>query len=234
MRPQRDLNPPAAPGNTTNRNRYLARSRSVAGIPSSRSSTSYPSSYLPLGQQLPSQQYSIDDPRLPERFWAKVSPEPTTGCWLWFGSTSKLGYGHVSVAGKLRPSHRACYEALIGDVPPGLELDHVRDRGCSSRACVNPDHLEPVTHQVNCQRSSSGDVAASRMLAASHCPKGHPYDGDNLYLDPRGHRQCRECRREAKKSYRLNGGAAVAARWREQNIEKVRSYEKARAPRRRR
>ncbi len=29
----------------------------------------------------------------------------------------------------------------------------------------------------------------------THCPEGHAYDEANTYVDPRGSRQCRECRR---------------------------------------
>ena len=32
-------------------------------------------------------------------------------------------------------------------------------------------------------------------LNKTHCPQGHPYAGDNLYIDRTGGRECRICRR---------------------------------------
>jgi hypothetical protein len=29
---------------------------------------------------------NFGDPRLPDRFWVKVIPEPNSGCWLWFAA----------------------------------------------------------------------------------------------------------------------------------------------------
>lgn len=37
----------------------------------------------------------------------------------------------------------------------------------------------------------------------TECPQGHPYDGDNLYMNPRTHkRYCRECMRVANRRAR--------------------------------
>jgi hypothetical protein len=140
------------------------------------------------------------DPRLPERFWAKVVPEPNTGCWIWTASTDGRGYGHCSDGhGKTVHAYRLAYETLVGPVPEGLELDHVRARGCVGRACVNPAHLEPVTHQENVRR---GDGWSGRHARATHCPAGHPYDEANTYVDPRGKRQCRQCQRASDAAVR--------------------------------
>jgi hypothetical protein len=69
-------------------------------------------------------------------------------CWEWVGSRDRMGYGRISVSGIPVLAHRLVYEAHRGDIPEGLELDHL----CFNRGCVNPDHLDPVTHKVNMQR----------------------------------------------------------------------------------
>lgn len=37
------------------------------------------------------------DDRLPASFWAKVQPEPNTGCWLWTGVLNR-GYGRLQMS----------------------------------------------------------------------------------------------------------------------------------------
>jgi hypothetical protein len=80
-------------------------------------------------------------------------PEPNTGCWLWLGSDSGNGYGKVSIDGKDMMVHRVVYELLVGPIPDGLVLDHIPR--CRCRRCCNPDHLEPVTIQVNTHRGKA-------------------------------------------------------------------------------
>lgn len=45
-------------------------------------------------------------------------------------------------------AHRLSYELFVGPIPDGYELDHL----CRNRGCVNPAHLEAVTHRVNVLR----------------------------------------------------------------------------------
>jgi hypothetical protein len=121
-----------------------------------------------------------------ERFWSYVDVQSDTECWNWLGGTVKGRYGKFKVNGKHVGAHRLAYELLVGDIPQGLELDHV----CRNTLCVNPNHLEPVTHKVNVLRGFSFSAHQSRQ---THCKRGHGLSGDNLYIRPDGHRSCKEC-----------------------------------------
>ena len=137
----------------------------------------------------------IDDSRLSESFWARVSPEPNSGCWLWTGSWNSAGYGRVKLAGRdnLR-AHRITYTTLVGPVPPGLELDHL----CRVRCCCNPAHLEPVTHRENLIRGIGPKLTKESRAAITHCPYGHEYTVANTRnaINSRSgypNRLCRAC-----------------------------------------
>lgn len=77
----------------------------------------------------------------------------SSGCWEWPGN-QRGGYGRIEtkVAGKRRrpAAHRVFYEEFVGPIPDGLSIDHL----CRNRACVNPDHLEPVSMRENLLRKS--------------------------------------------------------------------------------
>ena len=129
----------------------------------------------------------LDDARLPARFWKKVSEQD--GCWLWIGGRSDLGYPMWWTGTRVRQAYRVCYEALVALVPTGLELDHL----CRRPACVNPAHLEPVTHRENLRRGEgpSGVNARKRF-----CKRGHDLgDSSNLGKGKRYGRECLACRR---------------------------------------
>lgn len=127
------------------------------------------------------------DPHFIGKQW-KLSPEDrfmsyvtkTEECWLWQGTRFRLGYGSFSVNGSPVSAHRFAYEMFVGAIPVGLELDHL----CRVRHCVNPSHLEPVTHQENMRR-------ARRPV----CPRGHEYDGTASNGDGTFKRVCNTCRR---------------------------------------
>ena len=129
---------------------------------------------------------------------ALYMPEPNSGCWLWTGSVLSSGYGRIGIGGKEYLAHRIVYEMLIGPIPDGLELDHK----CRVRPCVNPDHLEPVTHIENVRRGEAGFARRNQYLSRTHCPHGHPWTHENTIRNARGHRHCRECLRLHNKGYR--------------------------------
>ncbi len=77
--------------------------------------------------------------------------ELTTGCWIWKRAKTSTGYGHLTINNKQVLAHRFVYEKYKGTIPEGLTLDHL----CRNTLCVNPDHLEPVTHAMNCRRGKN-------------------------------------------------------------------------------
>jgi hypothetical protein len=121
-----------------------------------------------------------------ERFEAKYIPEPNSGCWLWLGALDGHGYGHIYVGGKYRSAHRVGYELRNGQIPEGLVVDHL----CRMPACVNPDHLEPVTQSENLRRSPIMD----RYSRLTHCKRGHEFNVENTRIRKlSGHRTCIKC-----------------------------------------
>ena len=136
------------------------------------------------------------------RFEKFALPEPNSGCHLWVGSISNKGYGQfhcgfVDGVQKIWRAHRVAYALEFGDIPEGLDLDHL----CRVRSCVNPLHLEPVTRSINLTRGIGGDIARAIKAKITHCPSGHEYSGNNLYLKGT-RRYCRICRTAAYIRYR--------------------------------
>lgn len=119
-------------------------------------------------------------------------------CWIWPGSTTgKSGYGTVSYRDggkqKILLTHRVAYEALVGPIPDGLELDHL----CRVRLCCNPEHLEPVTRLENSHRGSK--------YRPSHCANGHLFTEENTVIRKTGHIYCRICDNKRQRERRQRG-----------------------------
>ena len=137
-----------------------------------------------------------------DRFWSKV--EKSAGCWLWTAGLCH-GYGQFSFLGLDVRAHRFAYELLVGPIPAGLEIDHL----CRDRACVNPDHLEPVTHRENGLR---GESPAVRIHRSGRCGRGHL----------RGDERCKQCSRAYTQAYRAIRTAHAAA-----SREKINAHQRA-------
>jgi hypothetical protein len=80
---------------------------------------------------------------LVEKFMEKVVK--IDGCWVWGGSRSFDGYGHIMVGRKSKLAHRISYELFIGPIPEGHYVCHK----CDHPYCVNPDHLFSGTASDN-------------------------------------------------------------------------------------
>jgi hypothetical protein len=122
-----------------------------------------------------------------ERIDARI--EKVGDCWICRGRTNGRGYAMITDGGKSLLVHQVMYQRYRGEIPIGLEPDHT----CRLTLCVNPDHLEPVTHRENILRGTS---PAALNAQKSHCPSGHAYDTENTRHTPGGGRICRACHRE--------------------------------------
>lgn len=135
----------------------------------------------------------IDRESMPHfRFWAKV--ERTDGCWEWTAAKDTNGYGVFWLDGKQQQAHRVAYEMLVGPIPDGMQIDHI----CANRLCVR--HLRVCSPWENTHAEHTSTTAKINA-AKTHCPHGHPYSGDNLYVY-NGRRECRECRRNRNRECR--------------------------------
>jgi hypothetical protein len=121
----------------------------------------------------------LPKPSPSERFWTKV--DKTADCWNWTGYIDRQGYGKFRLDGKAQLAHRVSYTWLAGEIPDGLQIDHL----CRNRRCVNPSHLEPVTPRVNVRRSAKADI--------THCVHGHEYTPENTLYQANGTRKCHTC-----------------------------------------
>ena len=126
--------------------------------------------------------------QLPTRLRAKIHITDD-GCWLWTGALTRTGYGHVRVSsrtptsgGKWTTAHRAIWVALGRPLADRDDLHHL----CGQRACVNPDHLEPL-----------GRVSHRKTHRRSTCIKGH----SNWITRPSGARLCADCEGARKARY---------------------------------
>jgi hypothetical protein len=116
------------------------------------------------------------------------------GCWLWSGAGNKDGYSCAFDKGE--QVYRIVYEWMVGPIPDGYELDHL----CRVPACVNPHHLEPVTHGENGRRARS----AGPWMLRTYCKRGHALTGKNrrVWSEGPGRKQIVRC-------YACHDGSAI-------------------------
>lgn len=125
-----------------------------------------------------------------ERFHSKYVVT-ADGCWQWVASKNRDGYGKLALEGGWVLAYKWFFEGINGAVPTGFELDHT----CRNRACVNPAHLEQVSHEENMRRG--------KWAQRTHCKNGHALTGDNVHMRPnRRGRICRSCNIEGSKRFR--------------------------------
>jgi hypothetical protein len=120
-------------------------------------------------------------------------------CWLYAGTIDDHGYGRVYRWSKEKQhmgtvlAHQVMYENTVGKIPEGLELNHL----CEVPLCINPEHLEAVTHKQN--------MWYSQPFGDNRCKRGHELTEDNVrtwYIKNTLHRRCRTCdRMMARRNY---------------------------------
>lgn len=141
-----------------------------------------------------------------ERFHAQV--EKTEACWNWIGAKQSGGYGRFNAdggrGGRVVLVHRWAYEQFVGPIPDDMTIDHL----CRNTPCVNPDHMEVVTREVNSWRANTNKDK-------THCQHGHELTPDNVYIAPsrpttRDCIKCRKARRRARYERDLAARARAA------------------------
>lgn len=111
--------------------------------------------------------------------WSRYGAKGVTVCDRWrFGEDGMGGF--------------ECFLADMGERPAGLTLD--REKG------------DVGYQRDNCRWATREQQNANRVLHNSTkaaCPNGHPYDGENLYRKPNGHRVCRCCQKARRQRERV-------------------------------
>lgn len=124
-------------------------------------------------------------------------------CLVWQGKSKRHGYACISIGEcKTEYVHRIAYQYYYGAIPDGLVIDHVKARGCTSRLCCEPSHLEAVTSAENTLR---GDGPTAGNARKSKCERGHELSGDNLVpsqLARYNQRTCRTCHAQKQRENR--------------------------------
>jgi len=143
------------------------------------------------------------------RLQTRVDIDLRTNCVNWTG-TLRSGYAVLSVDGHSYSGHRII--AVMFGLMPGaspLYIDHT----CMNKRCINPEHLNAVTHAENIKRAyERGECQTSGICLTNknktHCPRGHKYTDSNTYMRPdRKFRQCRICRNAKKRKDYLRAKA---------------------------
>ena len=124
------------------------------------------------------------------RLWARVA-KTDAGCMEWQGARTTKGYGKTWFQGRTVGAHRVAWIVTHGAIPDGLQVCH----SCDNPPCINPAHLFLGTAAENQADKGRKGRARNQNAAKSHCPRRHEFTPENTYINPRGSRECRICKR---------------------------------------
>lgn len=130
------------------------------------------------------------------RFQKYIELDLLEGCWLWKSNINENGYGYFKINYKNMRAHRVSYQYWNGPISKNYEIDHL----CRNRSCVNPQHLEAVTHQENTKRGLQSKPHLNQHVNKTHCKRGHEFNEKNTYVKDSS-RHCRICHKERCRKY---------------------------------
>lgn len=144
---------------------------------------------------------------LPPQVWRYIEATPN-GCWRFSGTPSNSsGHALTTIGGRKWGLHRLTYTVHVGEIPPGLHLDHFKfpDEGCIGPRCCHPHHVRPASPWENTLRGR-GPTALNK--AKTHCSRcNRPLSGSNVYVNHKG-RACKACRAAANRRCRARQAEA--------------------------
>ena len=129
---------------------------------------------------------NLDDEKLKTFLLSNIKIK--NNCWVWTNHKPRPdGYVKIVYKKKQVLIHRLSYEVFKDELTKGLEIDHL----CRNKLCINPDHLEEVTHKENVLRGISPMAINAKKTI---CNRGHKFTEQNTYIEPKtGKRHCRIC-----------------------------------------
>lgn len=155
-------------------------------------------------------------------FFAKRIRVTDEGCWYWLSSWNEQNYAITRHHGKTQRVARLVFTMCKG-VPPRYTIELVchtnsdchAGNDCPHRRCVNPAHMIDMPFA----RNSALQHPNNRLKM--ECAEGHALTPDNVYVSPKGWRQCLECRRVTWRKYREANRDKVNARRRKARAERA-------------
>jgi len=109
------------------------------------------------------------------KFTSQIQSAAAYECWNWTGSILNSGYGQFFFEHYPLLAHRVAYVLWNGEIGDKQIVHHI----CDNKKCVNPDHLALVTYSEH-RRLHPEMNHFGPDFSITHCPRGHPYSGDNV------------------------------------------------------